>query len=256
MNTCQEKMAPPRRSAAPAAPPRLLLALIGGGALLLLSTARVLPSSGTLAPRSSLHDSLVVAHTSPEASSHTPSPPAPAPAAAHASSAAPRSKASVSKAPRSKARCCSLDERPPLGVTLQRPVAMGRPIRVLMRHGNFDGPWPCDVPCEFATSVDGRKKPEVDVVVGEGGPPTIPAELKRSNPQLLTAARSMECAKYYPALRQLPKQVQGSLISTLVRLASCLTLLSSTTVTGGLPDDHRPPDVAGAGGVPLALIDC
>ena len=115
------------------------------------------------------------------------------------------------------AACCALQSPPPLNITLDYPVKMPRPIRVLFRTGNFDGTWPCDVPCEYTTSEpsgsDRGGSDGVDMIIGEGGPPTISAALHRANPKLSTGARSMESAVNYPALKHLGEQVAYKPIS-------------------------------------------
>lgn len=115
----------------------------------------------------------------------------------------------------STGRCCSLPENTPLNVTLEHPVRMARPIRIIMPAGNFDGRFECDVPCEYSTSdpADG----DVDVVVGEGAPPTVSARVRRkSGSRLATAARSMESSVNYPALRTLPQKVDVPMTTNLV----------------------------------------
>ena len=97
---------------------------------------------------------------------------------------------------------------------MERPVKMKRPIRVLFRTGNFDGRWPCDVPCEYSTS-DSGEGGEVDIVIGEAGPPQVPTHLKLSNPKLLTGARSMESAVNYPALKGLRTSVDCPMTTSL-----------------------------------------
>jgi hypothetical protein len=90
---------------------------------------------------------------------------------------------------------------------------MARPIRVLFRSGNFNGRWECDVPCEYTTNDDDSA--EVDVSVGEAGPPAITPSVRRANPSLRTAARSMESTVNYPALKQLPEQVDCAMTTNL-----------------------------------------
>ena len=48
-------------------------------------------------------------------------------------------------------RCCALAPVTPLNVTLTWPVAMERPIVVLMRTGKLDASFACDVPCQYTT---------------------------------------------------------------------------------------------------------
>ena len=64
-------------------------------------------------------------------------------------------------------------------MTLEHPVRMAEPIRIIMPAGNFDGRFECDVPCEYSASdpADG----DVDVVVGEGAPPTVSARVRRKS---------------------------------------------------------------------------
>ena len=76
---------------------------------------------------------------------------------------------------------------------------------MLMRTGNFDGTWPCDVPCAYATSTPSDA--EVDVVVGEAAPPTITTAMRAANPRVASAARSMESAVNYPTLKTLGAHV-------------------------------------------------
>lgn len=90
---------------------------------------------------------------------------------------------------------------------------MSRPIRVLFRTGNHDGSWPCDVPCEYLTSEP--RVGTIDVVVGEGGPPALTAALRKANPGIATAARSMESAINYPGLKSLPSQVDCPMTTNL-----------------------------------------
>jgi hypothetical protein len=56
---------------------------------------------------------------------------------------------------------------------------------------------------------------DVDVVVGEAAPPIVSAKIRRANPLVATAARSMESAIYYPSLRRLPEQVDASMTTDL-----------------------------------------
>ena len=107
--------------------------------------------------------------------------------------------------------CCSIEPLPPLNVSLTYPMAMRRPIRIFMQTGHVDAAWPCDVPCEYSTSLPAGG--DVDVIVGEAGAPTVPAQVRRLNPSVLTAARSMESSVNYPLLRQLPSQV-GAVMTT------------------------------------------
>ena len=96
---------------------------------------------------------------------------------------------------------------------------MGRPIRVLFRTGNFDGRWPCDVPCEYTTSDSAEE--EIDIVIGEGAPPTVTATMhsgsdgSRRSKKVLTGARSMESTVYYPSLKGLPEQVDCPMTTNL-----------------------------------------
>jgi len=134
-----------------------------------------------------------------------------------------------SSLPRSSSvECCSLRSLPPLNITLQQPVKMTRPIRVLMRDGNFDGEWPCDVPCEFCTNEPASH--EVDVVVGEAAPPTVATGLRKANPHLLTAARSMESAINYPSLRKLPSEVDAAMTTDLTASAVPVVYLTRSSI--------------------------
>ena len=112
----------------------------------------------------------------------------------------------------STGRCCALAPATPLNVTLTWPVAMERPIVVLMRAGKVDASFACDVPCQYAT----RPPPDghVDVVVGEAARPSVPEQVRASNPHVLSAARSMESNLYYPSLRTLHKVVDVAMLTT------------------------------------------
>ena len=124
--------------------------------------------------------------------------------------------------------CCSLRTPRPHNVSLSSPVPMKRPITVLMRAGNLDGPFACDVPCQFATHTpaDG----DVDVVVGEAARPTVPEQVRQANPRVLTAARSMESASYYPALKTLHQQVDAAMLTTLATSQVPVTYLRRSSV--------------------------
>ena len=89
---------------------------------------------------------------------------------------------------------------------------MERPIVVLMRAGKVDASFACDVPCQYAT----RPPPDghVDVVVGEAARPSVPEQVRASNPHVLSAARSMESNLYYPSLRTLHKVVDVAMLTT------------------------------------------
>ena len=146
------------------------------------------------------------ARPTPTANGESFSPPPPAAAATEA--ALTEAIATAATVP-----CCSLRGDAPLNVSLDWPVKMPRPIRVLMKHGNFDGPWPCDVPCEYMTLEPPGA--DVDVVVGEAAPPVVSAKIRKANPLVATAARSMESAIYYPSLRRLHTQVDASMTTDL-----------------------------------------
>ncbi len=163
-------------------------------------TRRTHDLRGSLVP---LEDS---ARPTPTANGESFSPPPPAAAATEAATT--EAIATAATVP-----CCSLRGDVPLNFSLEWPVKMPRPIRVLMKHGNFDGPWPCDVPCEYMTLEP--PDADVDVVVGEAAPPIVSAKIRRANPLVATAARSMESAIYYPSLRRLPEQVDASMTTDL-----------------------------------------
>ena len=124
--------------------------------------------------------------------------------------------------------CCQIEPLPPLNVSLTSPKAMGRPVRVVMQTGHVDGAWLCDVPCEFSTSIpaDG----DVDVIVGEAGAPTVPAKVRRVNPSVLTAARSMESSVNYPQLRQLWTQVGAAMTTSLSTSTVPVVYMSRSSV--------------------------
>ena len=126
-------------------------------------------------------------------------------------------------------RCCVLRSPPPLDITLVRPVKMKRPIRVLFRTGNFDGQWACDVPCEYTTAEpsDGGG---VDVVIGEGGVPTVSSALRAANRKLLTGARSMESAVNYPSLKRLGEQVDCPMTTSLESSAVPVVYLTRSSI--------------------------
>ena len=114
---------------------------------------------------------------------------------------------------------------------MELPIKMSRPIRVLFRTGNFDGAWPCDVPCEYTTSESiHHEKDSIDVLVGEGGPPSISAEMRRNNPSLATAARSMESAINYPTLASLPEQVDVPMTTSLRTSVVPVVYLSRSSI--------------------------
>ena len=162
---------------------------------------------------------------------------------------------SASAQPAGAAPCCAFWPPRQLNVSLTWPVSMKRPVTVLMKAGNLDGPFACDVPCQYVTHApaDGG----VDVVVGEAARPVVPEQasdtarpsaatapsarpstagaqrrlsawqVRLANPRVLTAARSMESASYYPALKQLPQQVRvrvGARVRVRVRASCYLTL--------------------------------
>ena len=137
--------------------------------------------------------------------------------------------------PHSAASCCSLTSLPPLHVNLTHPIKMGRPIRILFRTGNYDGPWTCDVPCEYTTNDDDvgaeadGKKP-VDVVVGEAGPPSITSAVRAANPAVATAARSMESAVNYPSLKRLHDQVDAPMTTSLQNSAVPVIYLTRSSI--------------------------
>ena len=112
---------------------------------------------------------------------------------------------------------------------------MGRPIRILFRTGNYDGPWTCDVPCEYTTNDDDvgaeadGKKP-VDVVVGEAGPPSITSAVRAANPAVATAARSMESAVNYPSLKRLHDQVDAPMTTSLQNSAVPVIYLTRSSI--------------------------
>ena len=124
--------------------------------------------------------------------------------------------------------CCSIEPLPPLNVSLTYPVPMLRPIHVFMQTGHVDAAWPCDVPCEYSTSLPA--KGDVDVIVGEAGAPNVPAEVRRLNPSVLTAARSMESSINYPLLRQLPTQVGAAMTTSLSASTVPVVYLSRSSV--------------------------
>ena len=131
----------------------------------------------------------------------------------------------------SEERCCVLRSPPPLNITLGKPVKMERPIRVLFRTGNFDGPWACDVPCEYTTSEPERESGGgVDVVIGEGGPPTVSSALRASNRKVLTGARSMESAVNYPSLKHLGEQVDCPMTTSLHQSAVPVVYLTRSSI--------------------------
>ena len=135
-----------------------------------------------------------------------------------------------------------LTAAPPLNITLERPIKMARPIRILFRTGNFDGTWQCDVPCEYTTNEDnvGREvdgKQPVDVVVGEAGPPSIASAVRAANPMVATAARSMESAVNYPSLKRLPEQVDAPMTTNMKTAAVPVIYLTRSSIAkwGGAP---------------------
>ena len=123
--------------------------------------------------------------------------------------------------------CCHLQSPPPLNITLKKPVPMSRPIRVIFHTGNFDGPWPCDVPCEYSTGDHGG---DADVVIGEGGVPSISSTLKRISPHILTGARSMESAINYPTLKHLGEQVDCPMTTSLATSAVPVVYLTRSSI--------------------------
>lgn len=140
----------------------------------------------------------------------------------------------------STGRCCALAPVTPLNVTLTWPVAMERPIVVLMRTGKLDASFACDVPCQYTT----RPPPDahVDVVVGEAARPTVPEQVRAANPHVLSAARSMESNLYYPSLRTLHKVVDAAMLTT---LATSLVPVTYVARLGAAPStlaaDSPPP---------------
>ena len=81
---------------------------------------------------------------------------------------------SASAQPSGAAACCALWPPRQLNVSLTWPVPMNRPVTVLMKAGNLDGPFACDVPCQYATHVPAGGG--VDVVVGEAAVPVVPEQ--------------------------------------------------------------------------------
>ena len=74
------------------------------------------------------------------------------------------------------APCCAFWPPRQLNVSMSWPVSMTRPITVLMKAGNLDGRFACDVPCQYVTHAptDGG----VDVVVGEAARPAVPEQAR------------------------------------------------------------------------------
>ena len=142
---------------------------------------------------------------------------------------------SASTQPSGSAPCCAFWPPRQLNVSLTWPVAMKRPITVLMKAGNLDGRFACDVPCQYVTHApaDGG----VDVVVGEAARPVVPEQVRLANPRVLTAARSMESASYYPALKQLSQQVDAAMLTSLAASQVPVTYLrrSSIAMWGSAP---------------------
>mgnify|MGYP001196240185 CR=1 FL=1 len=127
------------------------------------------------------------------------------------------------------AACCKLPPAYNHSVTLEWPKRLAHPVRVLMRAGNLNGRFECDVPCEYTTSASAHGG-DVDVVVGEQSPPQVPKEISSKNPEVLTAARSMESAAIYTALRTLHRHVGAAMTTTLNTSAVPVTYLARSSI--------------------------
>ena len=128
------------------------------------------------------------------------------------SSAPPAAAAAVSKygggspsaQPSGAAPCCAFWPPRQLNVSLTWPVSMKRPVTVLMKAGNLDGRFACDVPCQYVTHApaDGG----VDVVVGEAARPVVPEKASVAAPP---AALPLLCPRTPPGPAQPQRTARG-----------------------------------------------
>ena len=180
-------------------------------------------ADATLAPRAVVIDPPVAIPDAPATQPRTRAPEIAAPPPAALRAAPPPPAASEAAA------CCKLPPAYNHSVTLEWPVRLAHPVRVLMRAGNLNGRFECDVPCEYTTSASAHGG-DVDVVVGEQSPPQVPQEISSKNPEVLTAARSMESAAIYTALRTLHRHVGAAMTTTLNTSAVPVTYLARSSI--------------------------
>ena len=109
--------------------------------------------------------------------------------------------------PSGAAPCCAFWPPRQHNVSLAWPVIMERPITVLMKAGNLDGRFACDVPCRYVTHApaDGS----VDVVVGEAARPLVPEQVRLSSACCSTAHIRVPVQPWTSAARPQRSLVRG-----------------------------------------------